>query len=32
VVENDDKQVIAVIVLHPQEKIFEIEDFHMKEI
>ncbi|PIW40209.1 MAG: hypothetical protein COW22_02980 [Chloroflexi bacterium CG15_BIG_FIL_POST_REV_8_21_14_020_46_15] len=32
VVEKDDKQVIAVIVLHPQEKIFEIEDFHMKEI
>lgn len=32
VVEDDDKQVIAVIVLHPQEKIFEIEDFHMKEI
>jgi len=32
VVENDDKQVITVIVLHPKEKIFEIEDFHMKEI
>jgi len=32
VVEDDDKQVIAVIVLHPQEKIFEIEDFHVKEI
>lgn len=32
VVENDDKQVIATMVLHPQEKVFEIEDFHVKEI
>jgi len=32
VVENDDKQVIAAMVLHPQEEIFEIEDFHVKEI
>jgi hypothetical protein len=32
VVENDDKQVIAAMVLHPQKKIFEIEDFHVKEI
>jgi len=32
VVENDDKHVIATMVLHPQEKIFEIEDFHVKEI
>jgi len=32
VVENDDKQVIAAMVLHPQEKVFEIEDFHVKEI
>lgn len=27
VIENDKKQVIATMVLHPQEKIFEIEDF-----
>jgi DNA-directed RNA polymerase alpha subunit len=32
VVENDDKQVIAAMVLHPQDEVFEIEDFHMKEI
>jgi len=32
VVENDDEQVVAAMVLHPQEKVFEIEDFHVKEI
>jgi DNA-directed RNA polymerase alpha subunit len=32
VVENDNKQIVAVMVLHPQEKVFEIEDFHVKEI
>jgi len=32
VVENDDEQVIAPMVLHPQEKVSEIEDFHVKEI
>lgn len=32
VVESEDKQVIAAMVLHPQEKNFEIEDFHVKEI
>jgi hypothetical protein len=32
VVENDDKQVIAAMVLHPQQEVFEIEDFHVKEI
>lgn len=32
VVENADKQIVAVMVLHPQEKVFEIEDFHVKEI
>lgn len=32
VVENDDKQIIAAMVLHPQDKVFEIEDFHVKEI
>jgi len=31
-VENDNKQVIAAMVLHPQEEVFEIEDFHVKEI
>jgi hypothetical protein len=29
---EDDKQIVAVMVLHPQEKVFEIEDFHVKEI
>ncbi|MDH5783230.1 MAG: hypothetical protein OEZ35_06165 [Candidatus Bathyarchaeota archaeon] len=32
VVEDDDKQVVAAMVLHPQDKVFEIEDFHVKEI
>jgi len=32
VVEDDDKQIVAVMVLHPQDKVFEIEDFHVKEI
>jgi len=32
VVENDDKQVIAAMVLHPQDEVFESEDFHVKEI
>jgi hypothetical protein len=32
VMENDDKQIIAAMVLHPQDKVFEIEDFHVKEI
>jgi hypothetical protein len=29
---EDDKQIVAVMVLHPQEKVFEIEDFHVREI
>ncbi|NWF87095.1 hypothetical protein HXY32_04730 [Candidatus Bathyarchaeota archaeon] len=32
VVENADKQIVAAMVLHPQKKVFEIEDFHVKEI
>ena len=32
VVESDDEQVIAAMVLHPQDKVFEIEDFHVKGI
>jgi hypothetical protein len=32
VVGNDDKQVIAAMVLHPQDDIFEIEGFHVKEV
>ena len=32
VVEEDDKQIVAAMVLHPQDKVFEIEDFHVKEI
>lgn len=32
VVENEDKQIIAAMVLHPQDEIFEIEDFHVKEV
>lgn len=32
VVETVNNQIIAVMVLHPQDKIFEIEDFHVKKI
>ena len=32
VVENSNKRIIAAMILHPQEKVFEIEDFHVKEI
>lgn len=32
VVEDDNNQIIAAMVLHPQDKVFEIEDFHVKEI
>jgi hypothetical protein len=32
VVESSDKQIIAAMVLHPQDKVFEIEDFHVREI
>jgi len=32
VVETADHQIIAAMVLHPQDKIFEIEDFHVKRI
>lgn len=32
IVEADNNQIIAAMVLHPQDKIFEIEDFHVKQI
>jgi hypothetical protein len=32
VVVDAKKQIVAVMVLHPQEKVFEIEDFHVKDI
>jgi hypothetical protein len=32
VVESADRQIIAVMVLHPQDKVFEIEDFHVRDI
>jgi len=32
VVENDAKQIIAAMVIHPRDDVFEIEDFHVKEI
>jgi len=32
VVEEDDRHIVAVMVLHPQNNIFEIEDFHVKQI
>lgn len=32
VVEGSNNQIIAAMVLHPQEKVFEIEDFHVERI
>jgi len=32
VVENGEGQITATMVLHPRNDIFEIEDFHVKEI
>jgi hypothetical protein len=32
VIENDDKQIIAAVVLHPRDEVFEIEDFHVRDI
>ncbi len=32
VVENEYENVVAAMVLHPQEEVFEIEDFHVEEV
>jgi hypothetical protein len=32
VVENDLGEIVAAMVLHPRKKVFEIEDFHVKDI
>lgn len=32
VVEDDKGNVIGVMILHPQKEVFEIEDFHVKNI
>jgi len=32
VVEDDSGNVIAAMVLHPRKEVFEIEDFHVKDI
>lgn len=32
VIENDDKQILAAMVLHPRDEVFEIEDFHVRDI
>jgi hypothetical protein len=32
IVENDARQIIGAMVLHPRNDVFEIEDFHVKEI
>jgi len=32
VIEDDEKQIVAAMVLHPREEVFEIEDFHVSEI
>ena len=30
--EDDEGGIIAAMVLHPQKEVFEIEDFHVKDI
>ena len=32
VVEDDKSGIIAAMILHPRKKIFEVEDFHVKDI
>jgi hypothetical protein len=32
VVEDDEDNIVAAMVLHPQREVFEIEDFHVKDI
>jgi hypothetical protein len=32
VVEDDRGSIIAAMLLHPQKKVFEIEDFHVKDV
>jgi len=32
VVEDDEGNIIGVMILHPQDEIFEIEDFHIRDI
>jgi hypothetical protein len=32
VIEDDEKRIIAAMVLHPRDEIFEIEDSHLKEV
>ena len=32
VVEDNMGNIVGVMILHPQDKIFEIEDFHVKDI
>jgi len=29
---EEDGQIIGAMILHPQEKVFEIEDFHVKKV
>jgi len=30
--EDDSKQIIGTMILHPRDEIFEIEDFHVRDI
>ena len=32
VVEDDEGNIIAAMVLHPRKEVFEVEDFHVKDI
>jgi hypothetical protein len=32
VIENEAGNIIATMILHPQEKVFEVEDFHVERI
>ena len=30
--ETDDEQIVGAMVLHPQDKVFEIEVFHVRQV
>ena len=32
IVEDDKGNIVGAMILHPQEEVFEIEDFHIKDI
>ena len=32
VVESDEQTIIAAMILHPRDQVFEIEDFHVRDV